>query len=84
MLYLPEDYDSFCAYAMHFGGKFFCLMPSGGFVYNINDETLDLSNETEEKLLALIMQSAIEGKNLVYEVYKDKAFDPYPDRGVVY
>ena len=79
LYYGPEDFTPFWAHADRFGGQFGCLEPSGGFVYSINSKSLNLSDETEEKLLELIEQSKAEGKDLVYEAYKDKAFDPYPD-----
>ena len=79
LYYGPEDFTPFWAHADCFGGQFGCLEPGGGFVYSINGITLDLQNETEEKLLELIEQSKAEGKNLIFEAYKDKTFEYDPD-----
>lgn len=79
MLFLPRNYDAFEEHADCFGGEFGCHEATGGFFYGINGKILDLKDETEEKLLELIEQSKAEGKNLIYEAYKDKTFEYDPD-----
>lgn len=77
----PDDIkvsDIFDLHAECYGGDFLCLEPSGGFTYDVGGILLDLSGETEEKLLELIERSRSAGKDLVYETYKDKAFNPHP------
>lgn len=83
----PKDFAPLDAHCERFNSCFYYLEPNGTFVYELNEEgalPMDLSDENDEKLLALIEKSASEGKDLVYEEHKDKAFDPYPDQDCVY
>lgn len=85
MYYGPSSlkvWDTFDLHAEHFGGDFFCFEPGGGFMYEVGDLTLDLSNEIEEKLLELIERSKVDGKDLVYETFKDKVFET--DQYIIY
>lgn len=83
----PKDFTPLKEHCKRFNSVFCYLEPDGTFVYDLDEEgqlPLDLSDTDDETLLSLIEKSAVEGKDLVYEAYKDKAFDPYPDPDAVY
>lgn len=77
--YGPEDFAPLLAHNKQFNTSFCFDEPTGKFVYYVDGKMLDLSNENDEKLLALIKRSTTEGKDLVYEAYRDKAFEYDPD-----
>lgn len=83
----PKDFTPLDEHGDRFNTCFCFLEPDGTFVYEKDEDVLlplDLSDTDDETLLSLIEKSAVEGKDLVYEAYKDKAFDPYPDPDAVY
>lgn len=87
LYYGPKDFAPLVQHGKRFNSRFGFLEPDGTFVYELDKDDelpLDLSDSDDKTLLALVEKSAAEGKDLVYETYKDKAFDPYPNPNADY
>lgn len=75
--------EAFIAYRKELSGRIYYAEPGDFLVVEGPDgETYRVTETSDEDFLDLIKRSKEEGHNLFFT--KDRLFDPYPDKAVIY